>query len=75
MEAKANVEQLIYLVKERNRYLAALTEINTIVSAEHGSDNNEREFNLIADVCKRAVASPRKISAEVNKAVSLITLS
>ncbi len=73
MEATAKVEQLIYIVKERNRYFVALKEINNIVSAVHDPNNAEREFNQIADLCKRAIASPRKIKAEVNKAVSLLT--
>lgn len=74
MEAKANVEQLIYIVKERNRYFAALKEINSIVAAVKDLNNAEHEFRLISDLCKKAIASPRKINAEVNKAMSLLTL-
>ena len=73
MEATAKVEQLIYIVKERNRYFAALKEINGTVSEVNDSNNAERELNLIADLCKRAMASSREINAEVNKAMLLLT--
>ena len=73
MEAKVDVGTIIYVVKERNRYSAALKEINSIASAVHDPNNAEGEFNQIADLCKRALASKRKIKAEVNRAVSLLT--
>jgi hypothetical protein len=72
MEAKADVGQLIFIVKERNRYLAALKEINSIAASIDDPNTAELEFNLISDLCKRAIASPRKVHAEVNKAVSLL---
>ena len=73
MEAKADVGQTIYVVKERNRYLSALKEINSVVSLIDDPNNAERDLNLIAELCKKAIASPRRIKAEVNKAVSILT--
>ena len=73
MEAKADVGQLIYTVKERNRYLSALKEIDSIVSSIDDANNAEREFHLISDLCKRAIASPRKINCEVNKSMLSVT--
>jgi hypothetical protein len=67
MEATSKVEQLIYVVKERNRYFAALNEINSIVSSLHDPNNAEQELRLIEDICMRAITSPHRIKAEVKK--------
>ena len=73
MEGKADVGSIIFIVKERNRYLAALKEINRIASSIDGSDNSEQAFNLISELCKKAISSPRKIRAEVKSAMLLLT--
>jgi hypothetical protein len=73
MEFRADAGQLIYSVKERNRYFLALKEINRIVSTIDNVHGAESELNLISRLCREALASKRKINSEVNKAVSLLT--
>ena len=70
MKATADVGQLIYVVKERNIYLSTLKEINKIVSSIDDPQKAGQDINLIAELCKNAITSPRKIKTEVNKAVS-----
>ena len=73
MEVKADIGQFIFIVKERNRYFAALKEINRIVSSIEDQNDSEHAFNLISDLCKKAFSSPRKIRVEVNNAMLLLT--
>ena len=71
MEFTADAGELIYSVKERNRYYSALKEIDRIISMT--DQPKSAELEMISRLCSEALASKRKIRAEVGKAVSLLT--
>lgn len=69
METKTEVGQIIYELKERNRFYLALKKIELITSAEFDQDTAERNRILIADLCKRTLEGRSKVRAEVSHAV------
>jgi len=72
METITDVGQIIYEVKERNRFYLALKKIELITSAEFDQKTAERERILIADLCKRSLGGRSKVRGEASRAVSTL---
>ena len=72
MEAIADVGQIIYGVKERNRFYLALKKIELITTAEFDPNTAEQDRILIAELCERTLGCRSKIRSEVRRAVSIL---